>query len=363
MQQVTEDQVLEALKKVKDPDLGKDLVSLKMIKDVQIAGDAVSFTLELTTPAHPRKEHFLDETRLAVGSLSGVKSVEVRQTSHVSAHPPGQGKMAVAGVKNIVAIASGKGGVGKSTVSANVALSLAIEGAKVGILDADIYGPSQPLMLGIPDAQPDSTPENKIYPLEAHGVKVMSIGFLVGEDSPVIWRGPMVMKALVQFLGDTLWGDLDYLVLDLPPGTGDAQLTIVQQVPLAGAVIVTTPQDIALLDARKGLQMFRKTDVPILGIIENMSYYECPACGHRENIFDTGGGERAAGRYEVAFLGAVPLDVRIRVGGDRGVPVVVGEPDSPVAKAFREAARNIAAQVAIANLSAPLSVPELKIIG
>ncbi|OGL60043.1 MAG: hypothetical protein A3J27_12905 [Candidatus Tectomicrobia bacterium RIFCSPLOWO2_12_FULL_69_37] len=363
MAEVTQNQILEALKKVKDPDLGKDLVSLKMVKDVNVCGDAVAFTLELTTPAHPRKEQFMDECRLAVGTLPGVKTVNVRLTSHVSARPAVQGKMAIPGVKNILAVASGKGGVGKSTVAVNLALSLHMDGAKTGILDADIYGPSQPLMLGLQGERPLAADDNKIYPLKAHGVKVMSMGFLVGEDSPVIWRGPMVMKALVQFLGDTLWGELDYLVLDLPPGTGDAQLTIVQQVALAGAVIVTTPQDIALLDARKGLQMFRKTDVPILGIIENMSYYQCPQCGHREDIFDTGGGQRAAARYEVPFLGSVPLDIQIRLGGDRGTPIVAGEPESSVARAFREAARNVALQVAIHNSSAPFSVPELKIIG
>ena len=363
MPEVTQDQILEALKKVKDPDLGKDLVSLKMVKDVTVCGDAVAFTLELTTPAHPRKEQFMDECRLAVGTLPGVKTVNVRLTSHVSPRPAVQGKMSIPGVKNIVAVASGKGGVGKSTVAVNLALSLQMDGAKAGILDADIYGPSQPLMLGVQGEKPLAADDNKIYPLKAHGVKVMSMGFLVGEDSPVIWRGPMVLKALVQFLGDTLWGELDYLVLDLPPGTGDAQLTIVQQVALAGAVIVTTPQDIALLDARKGLQMFRKTDVPILGIIENMSYYQCPQCGHREDIFDTGGGQRAATRYEVPFLGAIPLDIQIRLGGDRGTPIVAGEPESPVAHAFREAARNVALQVAIHNSSAPFSVPELKIIG
>lgn len=363
MEEVSKEQVLEALKKVRDPDLGKDVVSLGMIKDVVVCGDAVAFTLELTTPAHPRKEQFLEDCRLAVGSMEGVASVNVRQDSHVTARPVGQDKMTIDGVKNVIAVASGKGGVGKSTVSANLALALAREGAKVGVLDADIYGPSQPQMLGIPNEKPMADGDNKIFPLSNHGVKIMSMGFLVEEDSPVIWRGPMVMRALVQFLGDTLWGDLDYLVLDLPPGTGDAQLTIVQQVSLAGAVIVTTPQDIALLDARKGLQMFRKTDVPILGIIENMSYYECPSCGHRENIFDTGGGERAAERYEVPFLGAIPLDIKVRMGGDRGEPIVVGEPESPVAMAFREAARNTALQVAIHNSSAPFTVPELKIIG
>ncbi|MDA1000921.1 MAG: iron-sulfur cluster carrier protein ApbC [bacterium] len=363
MAEVTEVQVLEALKHVKDHDLGKDLVSLKMIKEVQICGGAVAFTLELTTPAHPNKEKFIEDCKLAVGAMPGVEAVNVRLSSHVRGRPAGAGKMDIHGVKNIVAVASGKGGVGKSTVSVNIALALAAEGAKIGILDADIYGPSQPQMLGVAGMQPEATPDHRIIPLESHGVKVMSMGFLVDEDSPVIWRGPMVMKALVQFLGETIWGELDYLILDLPPGTGDAQLTIVQQVSLAGAVIVTTPQDIALLDARKGLQMFRKTDVPILGILENMSYYECPQCGHRENIFDTGGGERAADRYEVPFLGAIPLDIKIRLGGDKGVPVVVGDPESLVAKAFREAARNVARQVAIANASLPVSVPELKIIG
>lgn len=363
MAEATEAQVLEALKKVRDPEVGNDLVSLHMIKDVQICGGAVAFTLELTTPAHPRKEEFEQECKLAVGALPNVDAVNVRVTSRVLARPSMAGKMDVEGVKNIVAVASGKGGVGKSTVAANIALSLSREGAKVGMLDADIYGPSLPLMLGIPKAQPMAAGENKIRPLEAHGVKVMSMGFLVDEDSPVIWRGPMVMRALVQFLSETIWGELDYLILDLPPGTGDAQLTIVQQVSLAGAVIVSTPQDIALLDARKGLQMFRKTDVPILGIIENMSYYKCPQCGHREDIFDTGGGERAAQRYEVPFLGAIPLDIKVRVGGDFGVPVVAGEPGHPTAKAFRQAARRVAEQVAIANASGPIAVPELKIIG
>ncbi|MEE9275035.1 MAG: iron-sulfur cluster carrier protein ApbC [bacterium] len=363
MAEVTQEQVLDALRKVKDPDLGKDLVSLRMIKEVQVSGDAVAFTLELTTPAHPRKEQFLEDCKLAVGALAGVQTVNVRVTSHVTSRPVADGKIPMGGVKNIVAIASGKGGVGKSTITANIALSLVAEGAKVGVLDADIYGPSQPLMLGIPGEKPDADENNQIIPLEAHGVRVMSIGFLVDEDSPVIWRGPMVMKALVQFLSETLWGELDYLLLDFPPGTGDAQLTIVQQVSLAGAVIVTTPQDIALLDARKGLQMFRKTDVPILGILENMSHYECPQCGHREYIFDSGGGERAAQRYEAAFLGAIPLDIKVRLGGDRGVPVVVSDPDSSVAKELRQAARNVALQVAIANSSAPLSVPELKVIG
>ncbi len=362
MAEITEEQVLEALKKVRDPDLGKDVVSLKMIKNVQICGDAVAFTLVLTTPAHPRKDQFFEDCRLAVGVLDGVAAVNVRLDSHVTARPVGQGKMDIAGVKNIIAVASGKGGVGKSTVAANIALALVGEGAKVGVLDADIYGPSQPHMLGVADEKPMVDENNRIYPLSARGVKVMSIGFMVDEDSPVIWRGPMVMKALVQFLGETLWEDLDYLILDLPPGTGDVQLTIVQQVSLSGAVIVTTPQDIALLDARKGLQMFRKTEVPILGIIENMSYYECPSCGNREDIFDSGGGEEAASRYEVPFLGAVPLDIKVRLGGDRGEPVVVSEPDSPVAIAFREAARNVALQVAIHNSSAPFSVPELKII-
>ncbi len=363
MSEVTEAQVLEALRSVRDPEIGEDLVSLNMIKDVQVCGDAVAFSLELTTPAHPRKEEFEDECKLAVGALEKVNTVNVRVMSRVSARPSIAGKMNVEGVKNMVAVASGKGGVGKSTVAVNIALSLRGEGAKVGILDADIYGPSQPLMLGIPKAQPIAEGENKIRPLEAHGVKVMSMGFLVDEDSPVIWRGPMVMRALVQFLSETIWGELDYLILDLPPGTGDAQLTIVQQVSLAGAVIVTTPQDIALLDARKGLQMFRKTDVPILGIIENMSYYECPACGRREDIFDTGGGEKAAERYDVPFLGAIPLDVKVRAGGDLGVPIVAEEPGHPTAMAFRVAARRVAEQVSIANASGPIAAPELKIIG
>ena len=341
MTEVTSEQVLEALKKVKDPDLGKDVVSLNMIKDVQICGDAVAFTLELTTPAHPRKEQFMDECRMAVGTLDGVVTVNVRLDSHVTARPTAQGKMSVDGVKNIVAVASGKGGVGKSTVASNLALSLVGEGARVGILDADIYGPSQPQMLGIAGEKPMSDENNRIFPLVGHGVQVMSMGFLVEEDSPVIWRGPMVMKALVQFLGETKWEDLDYLILDLPPGTGDAQLTIVQQVSLAGAVIVTTPQDIALLDARKGLQMFRKTDVPILGIIENMSYFACPHCGERTDIFSHGGAKREAARMGADFLGEIPLDIVIRETSDSGNPIVVSDPESPHAKSYRDIADKI----------------------
>ena len=362
MQELSEVQVLDALSKVRDPDLGKDIVSLKMIKDIQICGDAVAFTLELVTPAHPRKEELFEECKMAVGTLEGVKSVNVRLASNIAFSAVAPGKMSVPGVKNIIAIASGKGGVGKSTIAVNIALALSLEGANVGILDADIYGPSQPLMLGIPDQKPHADEKNRIYPLEAHGVRVMSMGFLIEEDSPVIWRGPMVMKALTQFLSETIWGDLDYLILDLPPGTGDAQLTIVQQVSLAGAVIVSTPQDIALLDARKGLQMFRKTDVPILGIIENMSYYECPSCNHRENIFDNGGGERAAEKYEVPFIGSIPLDIKVRLGGDEGSPIVLSKNEDPIVQAFKETARNVALQVAIVNSSSPVSVPELKII-
>ncbi|MFQ5895787.1 MAG: iron-sulfur cluster carrier protein ApbC [Nitrospinota bacterium] len=358
---LTQEAVLQALRRVQEPDLGRDLVSLGFVKDVQVSGGRVALTVELPTPLFPEKRELERECREAVAALPGAERVEVRMTSNIPGRARQADKMDVPGAKNLIAVASGKGGVGKSTVAVNLAVALKEAGATVGVMDSDMYGPSMPLMLGI-DGRPEGTADNKIYPMENYGLKVMSIGFLVGDDSPVIWRGPMVMKGIQQFLGDTLWGELDYLVIDLPPGTGDAQLTVVQTVPLTGAVIVTTPQEIALLDARKGLVMFQRVDVPILGIIENMGYHLCPKCGHREDIFDSGGGKRAAEGYGVPFLGSIPLDTRVRLGGDRGRPVVLDAPASPMAEAFRKAAAAVAAQVSIHHFERGLATPELKVI-
>ena len=345
MSEATEAQILEALKKVRDPEVGKDLVSLNMIKDVQICGDAVAFTLQLTTPAHPRKEEFEQDCKLAVGSLENVNSVNVRVTSHVTARPSMAGKMDIAGVKNIIAIASGKGGVGKSTVAVNIALALRKEGAKVGILDADIYGPSQPLMLGIPKAQPIAAGENKINPLEAHGLKVMSMGFLLTDDQAVVWRGPMIDKLLTEFIRNVEWGELDVLVVDLPPGTGDAQLTMVQKAPLSGGVIVTTPQDVALADVRRGMQMFEEVHVPVLGVVENMSYLVCSSCGHKAHVFSHGGGAEVAKQFNVPLLGEIPLVRDIVQGGDEGTPIMVSQPEHPQSRVFVDIAGQVLKQL------------------
>ena len=347
MNQLTEQNVLNALRVVKDPDLHKDIVALNFVKDVKISGKDVAFAIELTTPACPVREELKAASVNAIrAAIQGVGSIDITMTSNVRPHENKQKESVLPGVKNTIAVASGKGGVGKSTVAVNLAVSLAMEGAKVGLVDADIYGPSIPLMMGI-TGRPQVR-NQRLQPMENWGVKVMSIGFLVDPMQAVIWRGPMASGAVKQFMSDVDWGELDYLVFDLPPGTGDIQLTLVQTIPLTGAVIVTTPQDISLADARKGFKMFEKVNVPILGIVENMSYYICTHCGQREEIFDNGGGRRAAEELGVPFLGEIPIYTSIRVSGDRGVPIA-SDRSKPQAQMIATIARNMAAQISIRN--------------
>jgi ATP-binding protein involved in chromosome partitioning len=339
---IQESDVLRALSNVQDPELGRDLVSLGMIKDLHVDGSAVRLTLELTTPACPMRSQMKQACEEAVLSIPGVESVDVTLSARVPKSGPKE-KQPVPGVSNIIAVASGKGGVGKSTVSVNLAVALAEAGARVGLLDADIYRPSIPIMMGVSD-QPISEGAG-LLPLESHGVELMSLGFMIPPDAPVIWRGPMVMKAIQQLLYDVEWGELDYLVIDLPPGTGDAQLTLAQLVPVTGAVIVTTPQDVALADATKGVRMFQEVKIPILGIVENMSYFECPHCGERSELFSHGGGKQAAERLGVPFLGEVPVDPKVVVGGDTGEPIVRLDPTSPAAEAFMALGRHVSAEM------------------
>jgi ATP-binding protein involved in chromosome partitioning len=343
---LNETNILDALRAIQDPDLRRDIVSLNFVKDISIQGSIVHFTIELTTPACPVKDQMKAAAEQAVREqIEGVTEVQATMTASVRANQRPQPANLLPGVKNTIAVASGKGGVGKSTVAVNLAVSLALDGARVGLLDADIYGPSIPLMMGI-NERPQLSGQ-KLVPLEAHGVKVMSIGFLVDPMQAVIWRGPMVSGALKQFMTDVQWGELDYLIFDLPPGTGDIHLTLVQSIPLSGAVVVTTPQDISLEDARKAYAMFGKVNVPVLGIIENMSYYICGSCGHRENIFATGGGKKAAEELGAPFLGEIPIYTPMRVGGDVGRPIIVSEPQSEQSQLIRQIARHMAAQVSI----------------
>ena len=342
---LSEQQIQTALKAVVDPNTGKDLVSGRVVKNIKIDGGNVSFDIELGYPANSQIEAIRKQALDAVKTQPGVDKVSINISSKIVAHTVQKGVKLIPGVKNIVAVASGKGGVGKSTTAVNLALALAAEGAKVGILDADIYGPSQPQMLGI-EGRPESLDGEKLEPMSAYGIQAMSVGFLIDPETPMVWRGPMVTQALTQLLGDTRWQDLDYLVVDLPPGTGDIQLTLAQQVPVTGAVIVTTPQDIALLDARKGLKMFEKVGIPILGIVENMSIHICSKCGHEEPIFGSGGAERMGQDYEVDVLGHLPLDIKIREQVDGGRPTVVAEPDSRVAEIYRSIARRVAIKIA-----------------
>ena len=351
---LTSDLVLEALKKVKFPGLSRDIVSFGFVRDIQISGSAVSFTIHFQTENPAVGQQIARDAEAAVRALEGVTDVnlnlEVGPRGGAATMPGSQGmtapQPALAGVKYRIAVASGKGGVGKSTVSTNLALALRALGYTVGLLDADIYGPSQQMMLGIEGRPQIDERDEKIMPMENHGIKTMSLGLITRPDEPVIWRGPMVMKALDQFLTDVKWGELDFMIIDLPPGTGDAQLTITQKVPLTGAVVVTTPQDVALIDARKGLAMFRKVNVPVLGIVENMSYFICRHCGEREEIFGHGGGKKTAGMLGVPFLGEVPIDPKVVVGGDSGEPIVILEPASPAAQAFVDIARQVTEQIA-----------------
>ena len=348
MSTFTEQDILTALRVVRDPDLHRDIVSLNFVKDLTVRGSDVSLTIELTTPACPVRDELKDASIKAIReAVPGVGKVEVAMTSKVTAHENSQKETILPGVKNTIAVASGKGGVGKSTVAVNLAVGLAREGARVGLVDADVYGPSIPLMMGI-TGRPQVR-GTRLIPIDQWDVKVMSIGFLVDPMQAVIWRGPMASGAVKQFMSDVEWGELDYLIFDLPPGTGDIQLTLVQTIPLTGAVIVTTPQDISLADARKGFAMFARVNVPVLGMVENMSYHVCSQCGHRDNVFDTGGGRRAAEELGVPFLGDIPLITAIRESGDTGRPVALQAEGSPQALAFRAIARNMAAQVSIRN--------------
>lgn len=356
MSNLSETIVLDSLKQIIDPDLRKDIVTLGFIRDLQISGGDVSFKIMLTTPACPVKEEMESQAQEIVSALDGVTSVKVTMDAEV---PKGRGlgnSVTISGVKNIIAVSSGKGGVGKSTVAVNLAVSLAKDGAKVGLMDADVYGPNVPLMLGAGYDQPEVA-DGKLVPIEAHGIKLISMAVLVPPDKPMILRGPMLHGVVRQFLTDVNWGELDYLVVDMPPGTGDVQLSLAQLVPVQGAILVTTPQEVSLADVRRAVKMFEQVAIPVLGVIENMSYFIAPDTGIRYNIFGEGGGQRLADEYDLNFLGQVPLGLEVREGGDRGVPVVVSAPDSSQAKAFHTVAEEVARRISIEAMK-----PELTII-
>jgi ATP-binding protein involved in chromosome partitioning len=342
---LSEAAVMDALRQVQEPELGRDIVTLNMVKDLEVSDSTVSMKIELTTPACPLKDEIEGNVHKVLGDL-GAKEVTVTWGAMVRRAQPAQAAQLLPGVKNIIAVASGKGGVGKSTISANLAVALAMEGATVGLLDADITGPNIPLMLGVEGA-PAASPEGKITPLERYGVKVISIQFFVPEGQPIVWRGPLVGGAIQQFLRDVDWGELDYLVIDLPPGTSDAQLTLAQAVPISGALLVTTPQDVALADVAKALAMFRRMSVPVMGIVENMSYFVCPHCGETTEIFGRGGGQRFAQRNELEYFGGVPIDVKVRQGGDAGVPAVAQRELGAAAEVLRALARQVAARMSV----------------
>ncbi|MFN7918312.1 MAG: Mrp/NBP35 family ATP-binding protein [Vicinamibacterales bacterium] len=344
--------VLDALKVVRDPDLNRDIVSLGFIKDLTIAGGDVAFTIELTTPACPVKDQMRDQAHAAVSQLAGVSRVDVKMSARVrEAVGADGGKQPLEGVKNIIAVGAGKGGVGKTTLSVNLAIALAKSGSRVGMIDGDIYGPNVPIMLGIKTQL--QTDGQKIIPAEKYGLQVISMGFLTDDESPIIWRGPMLHSALQQFFREVRWLDLDYLVIDMPPGTGDVALSLGQTVPVAGAVVVTTPQQVSLADSRRAVAMYKKLNIPTLGIVENMSYFVCPGCQKESDIFGTGGGEKMAGELNVPFLGRIPLYQPIREGGDSGVPLMIAEPDAPAARAITAAAERLAAQVSIKSYTRP----------
>ena len=340
------DAVRAALSRIVDPDLRKDIVSLNFVKELTIDGARVAFTIELATPVSPAKTQIAEQARAAVAAIEGVESVDVTLASQVrSATAPEHGRPPLPGVKNVIAVGAGKGGVGKTTVSVNLALSLAKSGARVGILDGDIYGPNVPMMLGLQAEL--ATDGQQIRPAEKYGLQVVSMGFLTGDDNAVIWRGPMVHSAIQQFFRDVGWRDLDYLIIDMPPGTGDVALSLSQTVPVAGAIVVTTPQQVSLADSRRAVRMYQKLSIPTLGIVENMSYYSCPNCHHESDIFGFGGGEQMATALSVPFLGRLPIYQPISLGSDRGIPIVVAEPDSAAARAFAQVAERSASQVAI----------------
>lgn len=356
---ITEEMILDALRAVKDPDLRRDIVTLGMIRDVKVCGGIASFRFVLTTPACPVRDQLKDQAERAVMAIPGMEAVEIKMEAEVPKTRGAIDKTAVEGIKHIIAVSSGKGGVGKSTVAVNLAVALAQLGARVGILDTDVYGPNVPIMLGGRD-MPEARGE-KIIPPVYHGVKTMSIGLLNPGDKAVVWRGPMLHTAVSQFLRQVEWGELDYLVVDMPPGTGDVQLSLAQMVALAGAVLVTTPQEVSLSDVRKAYNMFEQLHVPCLGIVENMSYFVCSNCSERHEIFGHGGGESLADRYGVPFLGGIPLSIGVREGGDLGIPIVVGAPSSPQAEAFRAVAQNVAAQISINAIKANKTLPVLNV--
>jgi len=346
--------VLKALSQVQDPEIHRDLVSLNMIRDLEVKDGKVSLRVVLTTPACPLREQVEKDVRAALQAVPGVKEIQIKMDAEVrSGNRPMPGGR-LESVKNIIAVASGKGGVGKSTVAVNLALALAQTGTKVGILDADIYGPSLPTLMGLKNTPPlvDET-KKKIIPLEKYGVKNMSIGFLMKDEDAAVWRGPMVGRMLQQFIEDVAWNELDYLIIDLPPGTGDAQLSISQLIPISGAVIVTTPQDVALADVVRGVAMFRKVQIPLLGVVENMSYFSCPHCHERSEIFSHGGGRKKAEELKVPFLGEIPIDLDTRIGSDEGKPIVVGKPESAGAKCFKEFAMRVAGELSVINVNRP----------
>jgi ATP-binding protein involved in chromosome partitioning len=351
---VTKDEVLSALRGVQDPDLHKDIVTLGFVKEVEIQGGDVAFTIELTTPACPVKDQMKAQAESLVAALPGVSAARAKMTANVSTRG-GLGRQQVAGIRNILAVGAGKGGVGKSTTAVNLAVSLARKGARVGLLDGDVYGPNIPQMLGITDT-PGVDADKRIVPPAAHGIKVISMGMLVPPDQPIIWRGPMLHGAVQQFMRDVLWGELDYLVVDLPPGTGDVALSMAQSVPMAGAVVVTTPQGVSVSDVRKAVGMFRQLNIPLLGVIENMAYFVCGHCQERTEIFGNGGGRRMAEEMSIPFLGEVPIDTRVRSGGDEGQPIVAAAPDAPAAQALSEIAGKVAAQISVQALRQPLRV-------
>ena len=357
MRELNEQLILDSLRQIQDPDLHKDIVTLGFIRDLKIDGGNVSFRIVLTTPACPVKSEMENAAKEIVGGLQGVTSVAVTMDAEV---PKGRGlgeKVSITGIKNIIAVSSGKGGVGKSTVAVNLAVSLALDGARVGLMDADVYGPNVPIMLGASDARPE-VDVNKLIPIEAFGVKFMSMALLQPGDKPMIVRGPILHGLVKQFLSDVKWGELDYLIVDMPPGTGDVQLSLAQLVPVQGAVLVTTPQNVAVADVRRALRMFETVAIPVLGVVENMSYFIAPDTGVRYNIFGEGGGQALAARYHVPFLGAVPLGIEVREAGDKGVPVVISNPESPQAEAFRKVSEEIARQISIEAMK-----PELVVLG
>jgi ATP-binding protein involved in chromosome partitioning len=345
---VTENVVLDALRIVKDPDLHQDIVSLGFIKNLRIDRDRVSFTVELTTPACPVKDQMREQAHAVVAALPGVKTVNVDMSASVRAvAAPEAGRAAVEGVKNVIAVGAGKGGVGKTTVAVNLAIALSKCGGRVGIIDGDIYGPNVPIMLGIKTQL--TTDGKKIIPAERYGIQVISMGFMTADESPVIWRGPMLHGAIQQFFREVRWNNLDYLIVDMPPGTGDVALSLSQTVPVAGSVVVTTPQQVSLADSRRAVRMYQKLNIPTLGIIENMSHYVCPHCHHEADIFGRGGGEQMARQLGVAFIGRIPIYQPIREGSDSGVPLVMSEPNSPASRAFMAAAERVAAEISIAS--------------